>query len=62
MAQKKTDDAKQDVPATQTFVPAVSFTGYPDGANPVLFRAGVESPPVSPEYAALIRDKGLAAE
>jgi hypothetical protein len=46
-----------------TFLPAVTFTGFPDGdhRNPVLFKAGVESAPVPEEYAQLMRDKGLVA-
>lgn len=62
MAQKKPDDAKSALPATETFVPSVSFYGYPDGETEVFFEAGKESIPVSPEYAALIRAKGLAPD
>ncbi|WP_432344687.1 hypothetical protein WMC41_15935 [Shinella yambaruensis] len=58
---KKTSDAPPATPATETFVPAVSFTGYPDGKTPVEFQAGVESVPVPAAYAALIRSKGLLA-
>lgn len=45
------------------FVPAVTFTGFPDGdhKHPVLFKAGVNSPPVTEEFAQLMRDKGLVA-
>lgn len=50
-------------PALETFVPSVDFTGfYPDDFTKVEFKAGVESIPVSPEYAALIRAKGLVAD
>lgn len=45
----------------ETFVPAVSFTGYPDGKTPVQFIAGVESAPVSAEFAQLMREKGLVS-
>lgn len=46
-----------------TFIPAVTFTGFPDGdhKNPVLFIAGVESVEVSAEYADLMREKDLVA-
>ncbi len=54
-------DARLSAPATETFVPAISFTGYPDGQTAVRFLAGQEGPPVSPDYAALMRDKGLVA-
>lgn len=47
--------------ATETFVPAVTFDGYPDGRTKVTFRAGVESIPVPPEFAQLMRAKGLGA-
>lgn len=55
---KKTD-ARAAEAATETFVPAISFTGYPDGKTEVHFAAGVESQPVPAGYAALIREKGL---
>lgn len=45
----------------ETFIPAVTFDGYPDGKTKVTFRAGVESIPVPAEYAQLMRDKGLVA-
>lgn len=47
-----------------TFIPAVTFTGYPDNdhKNPVVFTAGVESVDVSDEYAEIIREKGLIAK
>jgi hypothetical protein len=48
-------------PDTETFIPAVDFTGYPDGKTAVAFRAGVESIPVSKEFAQLMRDKGYVA-
>ncbi len=46
-----------------TFLPAQSFTGYPDGdhKNPVRFVAGVESGPVPEEFARLVYRNGLAA-
>jgi hypothetical protein len=46
-----------------TFLPAVTFTGFPDGnhRHPVLFKAGVESVPVPEAFAQLMRDKGLVA-
>lgn len=58
---KKNSDAPSAAPATETFVPAVSFTGYPDEKTPVEFQAGVESVPVPAAYAALIREKGLVS-
>lgn len=48
-------------PAAETFVPAVTFDGYPDGKTKVTFRAGVESIPVSAEFARLMREKGHVA-
>jgi hypothetical protein len=47
----------------KTFLPAVTFTGFPSGdhRHPVLFKMGIESIPVSEEYAQLMRDKGLVA-
>lgn len=48
-------------PDTETFMPAVDFTGYPDGKTAVAFQAGVESIPVSKEFAQLMRDKGYVA-
>ncbi len=53
---------KRDLPApttAETFVPAVSFIGYPDGKTPVQFIAGVECAPVPAEFAQLMRAKGL---
>lgn len=47
--------------AVSTFVPAVSFTGYPDGKTPVHFTAGVRSSPLPATYIALIKQKGLAS-
>lgn len=47
--------------ATETFIPAVDFTGYPDGKTKVTFRAGVESIPVPAEFAQLMRKKGHVA-
>jgi hypothetical protein len=55
---------KRELPtetAAETFVPAVSFTGYPDGKTPVQFFAGVESAPVPAEFAQLMREKGLVS-
>ncbi len=48
------------VPDLVTFIPKVDFLGFPDGKTEVNFKAGVESIPVSPEYAELIRKKGLS--
>ncbi len=47
----------------KTFLPAKTFTGYPDGDHrrPVKFTMGVESEPVTDEYAQLMLDKGLVA-
>ena len=45
-----------------TFIPKVGFLGFPDGKTGVDFKAGVESIPVSSEYADLIRKKGLASD
>ena len=44
-----------------TFTPAETFTGYPDGKTAVLFKAGVESIPVTEAYARLMREKGHVA-
>lgn len=45
-----------------TFLPAKSFTGYPDGnhKNPMRFVEGVESEPVPEGFARLMAEKGLA--
>jgi len=52
-----------EAPALETFVPAVDFIGfYPDDFTKVEFKAGVESIPVSPEFASLMREKGLVAD
>ena len=53
--------AKRNDDKLVTFIPAVTFTGYPDDKTPVLFRAGVESEPVTEAFAQLMRDKGLVA-
>lgn len=49
-----------------TFVPAVEFTGYPEpyrtNRKGTLFKAGVESIPVPPAFADLMREKGLVAD
>lgn len=42
-----------------TFTPSETFTGYPDGKTKTLFTVGVESPPVTEDYAQLMREKGL---
>lgn len=55
-------DAAATAKVAETFIPAVSFTGYPDGKTPVQFIAGVESAPVPAEFAQLMRDKGLVAD
>lgn len=47
-------------PDPVTFIPKRDFLGFPDGKTGINFKAGVESIPVSPEYAALIRSKGLS--
>ena len=55
---------KRELPSAttaETFVPAVSFTGYPDGKTPVRFIAGAESAPVPAEFAQLMREKGLVS-
>lgn len=44
-----------------TFTPSETFTGYPDGKTPMLFKAGVVSQPVAAEFAQLMRAKGLLA-
>lgn len=49
-------------PETVTFTPKVDFLGYPDGKTGVNFKAGVESTPVSPKFAELMRAKGLASD
>lgn len=58
----KAKDAPAKASETTTFIPAVDFQGYPDGKTRIDFKAGKESPPVSAEYAALIRNKGLAVD
>lgn len=60
MTRKQADEPKE--PALETFIPKVNFLGFPDGKTKVNFTAGVESIPVPPEYAALIRAKGLASD
>ncbi|MCV9960730.1 hypothetical protein OIU34_02360 [Pararhizobium sp. BT-229] len=46
-----------------TFIPAISFTGYPEeDTKPVKFTAGIESVPVPAEFIALVRDKGYIDE
>ncbi len=55
---KKPD--KADAPLV-TFTPAETFTGYPDGKTAVLFKAGVESIPVTEDFAELMRAKGHVA-
>jgi hypothetical protein len=62
MTRRKLDESASAAPVTETFIPAVSFTGYPKGKTAVEFVAGVESIPVSPAYAQLMRDKGLVAD
>lgn len=44
-----------------TFTPAETFTGYPDGKTAALFKAGVESQPVTEDFAQLMRKKGHVA-
>lgn len=65
---EKTEKAALEVPAQpvaamQTFIPAISFMGYPDGVNaaPVDFVAGVESRLVTADYIDLMKSKGLVA-
>lgn len=53
--------AKRSASGLVTFTPAETFTGYPDGKSPVLFKAGVESVPVTTEFAQLMRAKGHVA-
>ena len=48
--------------ALVTFIPKVTFTGYPDGVAEVFFEAGKESAPVSPDYLLLLKEKGLVAD
>lgn len=57
----KHTDEKLPVSPTATFVPAISFTGYPDGETEVRFFAGRESAPVPAEFIELVQTKGLAA-
>ena len=60
---KDKDADEPKAPVLETFVPLRTFYGRPDDqGEEVTFQAGVESIPVSPEYAALIREKGLAAK
>ncbi|MUZ53025.1 hypothetical protein GOZ97_07405 [Agrobacterium vitis] len=62
MADVSDADAASTAAPTETFVPAVSFLGYPDGSTEVHFVAGVESAPVTAEFATLMRAKGLVAD
>lgn len=63
MAKSTNDQTAPTVESlAETFIPSVTFEGYPDGVHKVVFYAGVESIPVSPEYAALIRAKNLASD
>lgn len=57
MADVSDADAASTAAPTETFVPAVSFLGYPDGSTEVHFVAGVESAPVTAEFATLMRAK-----
>lgn len=59
MSLKRGNSTKADL---ETFLPSCSFVGYPDGKTEVQFLRGIESIPVTPAYAALIRSKGLAAD
>lgn len=52
---------KRPAPELVTFTPTETFTGYPDGKTAVLFKAGVESQPVTADFARLMRAKGHAA-
>jgi hypothetical protein len=54
----KRNEHKDEPAALVTFLPTETFTGYPDGKTKVLFQEGVESVPVTEEYAQLMRDKG----
>ena len=61
MAKEKLDEQKTQ--ALETFIPAVTFTGFPDDRpRGVKFFAGVESIPVPPEFVALMREKKLVAD
>jgi hypothetical protein len=58
------DDTKTTpVPAEAlvTFVPDVSFTGFPNDIR-TKFTAGVESAPIPADYLDLLREKGLVRE
>lgn len=48
-------------PRKVTFIPAVSFTGYPDGKK-MQFTIDVESEPIPADYLDLLREKGLVDE
>ncbi len=65
---EKTEKPDREAPAApatamRTFIPAISFLGYPDGveAGPVDFVAGVESRLVTEDYLDLMKSKGLVA-
>jgi hypothetical protein len=47
-----------------TFVPKVSFLGFPSGKHrePVKFKKGQESIPVPEEFVQFMREKGLVAD
>lgn len=65
MTQKKDDTPKADDKLV-TFVPAITFTGYPQpyksNRKGVLFQAEVESEPVPQSFADLMREKGLVVD
>ena len=65
MTQKKDDTSKADEKLI-TFVPAITFTGYPQpyktNRKGALFQAEVESEPVPQSFVDLMREKGLVAD
>jgi hypothetical protein len=46
---------------TVSFVPAVSFLGFPDDVAPVNYLAGAPAE-TTPEYLKLLKSKGLVAD
>jgi hypothetical protein len=59
MTTKKTDKPAEE--RFVTFIPAVSFTGFPEDKK-TKFTAGVESVPIPSGYLETLREKGLVDE
>lgn len=61
-AKTAAENAAAESAALVTFTPAEDFTGYPDGKTKVQFKAGIESGPVTEDFALLMREKGHVAK